>query len=123
VRAGFGFGSALLSFSLREQILSEMRNLEDAEGVEVTRRWVELVDEGGDKGSGELVIRGGKIESADESTFSAKGAGDGRDKGGGLLRLLGRSEPTLIVLDFFRNPNLPLSMTLAPIQITSRLFQ
>lgn len=71
-----------------------MRSLEDAEGVEGTRRCVdpvELVDESADKGSGELVARGRGIESADESTFIAKGAGDGRDNAAGLLRLLGRS--------------------------------
>ncbi len=71
-----------------------MRSLEDAEGVEDTRRCidrVEVVDEGGDTGSGELVIRGGGIESAEESAFTVKGTGDGRDKGAGLLRLLGRS--------------------------------
>lgn len=61
MRAGFGLGSDPLSFSLREQILSAIRNLEDAEGVEETRRCVdcvegvEVVDEGGVKGSGELV--------------------------------------------------------------------
>lgn len=61
MRAGLGFGSDPLSFSLREQILSAMRSLEDAEGVEDTRRCVdrvegvEVVDEGGVKGSGELV--------------------------------------------------------------------
>lgn len=116
MRAGLGFGSAPLSFSLREQILSAMRSFEDAEGVEDTRRCkerVEVVDEGGDIGSGELVIRGGGIESAEESMFAVKGTGDGRDKGAGLLRLLGRSAPTWIVLDFLRNPNLPLSVTLA----------
>jgi hypothetical protein len=93
-----------------------MRTLEDAEVVEDTRRCVdrvELVVAGGDKGSGEEVVRGGGIESADESRFTVKGAGNGRDKGAGLLRLLGRSGPTLIVLDFFKNPNLPLSVTLA----------
>jgi len=118
VRAGFGFGSA---FSLREQILSAMRSLEDAEGVEDTRRCkdrVELVDEGGDKGSGELVVRGGGIESADEWAFTAKETGEGRDKGGGLLRLLERSG---IVLAFFRNPNLPLSVTLACLTSPDRI--
>ena len=94
MRAGFGFGSAPLSLSLREQILSAMRTLGDAEVVEDTRgcvNRVELIDDGGDKGSGELVVCGGGIESADESAFNAKGAGDGRDKGTGLLRLLARS--------------------------------
>jgi hypothetical protein len=40
VRAGLGLGSASLSFSLRGQILSAMRNLclEDAAGLDDTRR-------------------------------------------------------------------------------------
>lgn len=119
MRAGLGFGSAPLSFSLREQILSAMRSLEDAEGVEDTRRCVdcvEVVDEGGVKGSGELVWCGGRggIASTGESTITAKEASwwDDRDNGGGLLLLLGRCS-AWIVLDFFRNPNLPLSVTLA----------
>jgi len=37
VRAGLGFGSVPLSFSLREQTLSAMRNFEDAVGVDDTR--------------------------------------------------------------------------------------
>jgi hypothetical protein len=64
VRAGLGFGSTPLSFSLREHSLSAMRSLEGAEEVEDTRRCVgrvELVDDGGDKGTGELVCSGGGI--------------------------------------------------------------
>jgi hypothetical protein len=75
-----------------------MRSLEDAEGVEDTRRCVdcvEVVDEGGVKGSGELVWCGGRggIASTGESTITAKEASwwDDRDNGGGLLLLLGRS--------------------------------
>lgn len=92
MRAGLGFGSAPLSFSLREQILSAMRNLEDAEAVEDARRCVdreEVVDEGGDKGPGEFVRSGGRggFESTNESIVTV----NGRDNGAGLLRLLGRS--------------------------------
>jgi hypothetical protein len=38
VRVGFGFGSAPLSFSLREQILSARRNLGAADGLDIIRR-------------------------------------------------------------------------------------
>ena len=73
-----------------------MRSLEDAEAVEDARRCVdreEVVDEGGDKGPGELVCGGGRggFESTGESTVTVKGVGSGRDNGAGLLRLLGCS--------------------------------
>jgi hypothetical protein len=115
VRAGLGLGSAALSFSLRGQSLSVMRNFGEAEGVDITRRcWdcSELSDKRDDTGLGEFVRREEVIESGDGRMFDVKEAGEGRVRGGGrrLLRLA-RSAPrirTSIVLVFFRNPNLPL---------------
>ena len=62
-----------------------MRSLDGADEVEDTRlsvHRVEVVDDGSDKGSGELMFSGGGIGS---------GAVGGSDNDGGLLRLLGRS--------------------------------
>ncbi len=133
VRAGVGFGSATLSLSLRGQILSVMRSFEEAVGVDITRRcWdrcSELTGRCDDRmGLGEFVRRGEGIESGDDMIFDVKEAGEGSDIGVGrrILRLarsavvkLKTNKPnkdnnipprsrTSIVLDFFKNPNLPL---------------
>jgi hypothetical protein len=91
VRVGFGFGSALLSFSLR-QILSVRRNLGAADGLDIIRRCWQCwdgsgpVEKEGDKGTGESVRRGGGNESAEELASEVRGArGDGSDSGGGRV--------------------------------------
>ena len=93
VRAGLGLGSAVLSFSLRGQILLVMRDFDEAEGVDITRRcWdcSELTDMCDDTGLG--VSRGEGIESGDGRISDAKEAGGGRERGGG--RRLARSAVT-----------------------------
>ena len=89
MRAGLGLGAAPLSFSLREQILSAMRNFDEVDGVDITRRcWdgSEVVDE--DRGAGESVRRGEDNESVGESIFDVSGGGDESDSGGGRVRLV-----------------------------------
>jgi hypothetical protein len=93
VRAGFGFGSAALSFSLRGQILSVMRTFGDAVGEDITRRcwcrWSELTGKcDDDMGLGWFIRRGEGIDSGDEMTFDVK-EGEGRVIGAGrrILRL------------------------------------
>jgi hypothetical protein len=140
VRAGFGFGfgSATLSFSLRGQILSLMRGFGEAVGVDITRRcWgrcSELTGKCDDMGLGEFVRRREGIDSGDDMIFDVK-EGEGSDIGAGrrIWRLarsaattkvkLKTNKPnrddipprsrTSIGLDFFKNPNLPLWVTLA----------
>jgi hypothetical protein len=90
VRAGLGLGSTPLSFSLRWHILSEMRNFEDVDGVDITRRCWDSSDKQEDNGTGESVRRGEGNESAKELLrFEVRDseAGDGSDSGGGRARL------------------------------------
>lgn len=101
VRAGFGFGFAslaLLSFSLRGQILSVMRSFgEAAVGVDIMRRcWgrcSERSDLTGkcddDMGLGVFVRWEEGINSGDDMTFDVKEAAEGSDIGAG--RRLARS--------------------------------
>ena len=89
MRAGLGLGTTPLSFSLREQILSAMRNFGVVDGVDITRRcWdgSEVIDE--DKGAGESVRRGEENESAEESIFDVSAGGDESDNGGGGARFV-----------------------------------
>ena len=89
MRAGLGLGATALSFSLRGQILSAMRDFDEADGVDDTRRCrdgLEVVDE--DKGTGESVRRGEGNESAEESILDVKAGGDDNDNGGGRERFV-----------------------------------
>ena len=85
VRAGLGLGSvAALSFSLRGQILSAMRNF--ADGVDITRRcWdgSELIDRRDDSGLREFVRLDEVIESGDGMISDVNDPCEGRDRGGG----------------------------------------
>jgi hypothetical protein len=66
-----------------------MRNFEDVDGVDGTRRcWdsSEVADKGGDKGPGEFVRKGEGNESAEELTSELMEAGDGGDSGVGRVR-------------------------------------
>lgn len=115
MRAGLGLCATPLSFSLRGQILSVIRNFDEADGVDITRRcWdgSKVVDE--DKGVGESVRRGEENGSAKESIFDASVGGDESNNGGGRVRFVSKGPRvwTSIVFDFFRNVNLPLSTLL-----------
>jgi len=96
VRAGLGLGATPLSFSLRGQILSAMRNFDEVDGVDITRRcWdvPKVVDE--DKEVGESVRRGEENESAEESIFNESAGGDESDNGGGRVRFVSRAAVTI----------------------------
>jgi hypothetical protein len=86
VRAGLGLGATPLSFSLREQILSAMRNFGVVDGVDTTRRCWDGSEVEEDKGAGESVRRGEGNESAEESIFDVSAGGDESDSGGGRAR-------------------------------------
>jgi len=67
-----------------------MRNFEDVDGVDITRRCWDSSDKQEDNGTGESVRRGEGNESAKELLrFEVRDseAGDGSDSGGGRARL------------------------------------
>jgi hypothetical protein len=70
-----------------------MRNLDEADGVDITRRcWDRSGVAGEDKGAGESVRCGEENESANESIFNTSAGGDDEsDNGGGRVRFVSRA--------------------------------